>query len=171
MPEFSHPSIEMGPRSSVQVLSTWSCGCRTRSGSDWNRQPQTDVITSVTPHPDFLAWLTGAPLQVRICLCTIIMCRPSSQSGVSAHGFGDPGNAAWAEHFSRGGGMTSSARQPFLFAYQRIRQGVNINKVLKSWPTFLESQGMLGVCEPSWLASFARSDWVGSSSTRVRGAQ
>ena len=34
---------------------------------------------------------------------------PSSQAGVSAHGFGDPGKPAWAEHFSRGGGMTLSA--------------------------------------------------------------
>ena len=32
----------------------------------------------------------------------------SSQARVSAHGFRDPGKLAWAEHFSRGSGMTLS---------------------------------------------------------------
>ena len=31
--------------------------------------------------------------------------------------------------------------------YQRIRQDVNIHEVLKSWPAFLELQGMLGGCQ------------------------
>ena len=40
---------------------------------------------------------------------------PSSQARVSALGFRDPGNPAWAEHFSRGGGMTLSQSQLLYF--------------------------------------------------------
>ena len=44
--------------------------------------------------------------------------------------------------------MTLSQSQPLPSVYQHIQQGVDIHEVLKSWPTFLESQGILGGCQP-----------------------
>ena len=51
--------------------------------------------------------------------------------------------------------------------YQRIRQGVDLHKVLKSWPAFLEWQGMPGGCQPIVFASFMCSDRVWSSSSQI----
>ena len=41
--------------------------------------------------------------------------------------------------------LTQSELSPSV--YQRIRQGVDIHKILKSWPALLESQEMLGGCQ------------------------
>ena len=40
--------------------------------------------------------------------------------------------------------------------YQCIQQGADIHEVLKSWPVFLESQGMLGDCQPIMLPLLCR---------------
>ena len=77
----------------------------------------------------------------------------SSQARVWAHGFRDPGKPAWAEHSSPGDEITLSANDSscpvFINAFDRVL--VFMNEVLKSWSAFLESQEMLGGCQPITL--------------------
>ena len=55
---------------------------------------------------------------------------------------------------------TLSQSQLLPRVYQRIWQGVDIHEVLKSWPTFLELQGMLGGCQPVTLLPHVQ--WLGA---------
>ena len=75
-----------------------------------------------------------------------------TSQGLPAHGFRDPGSPVCAESFvTWWQNDTLSQSQLLHFAYQRIRQCVNINEFLKSWPALLESPGMLGGCQPITL--------------------
>ena len=92
--------------------------------------------------------------------------------GVSAHGFRDPGKPAWPEHFSHGDRMMLSQSQLLPSVYQCIQQGVHIHEVLKSWPAFLESQGMLGGCQPIMLPLlWAGNGWELALHRQTRRAQ
>ena len=87
----------------------------------------------------------------------------SSQARVSAHGSRDPGDPAWGSMswtpFMWWRNDTRSQSQLLHFVYQCPLQRVNINEVLKTWPTFLESQGMLGGCQPIMLPLCVQ--WLG----------
>ena len=72
--------------------------------------------------------------------------------GLSTRGGSDPGKPAWPEHFLRKSwNVTVRQSQLFPNVYQRIRQRADVHDVLKSWPAFLKSQGMLGGSHPIML--------------------
>ena len=114
----------------LPVPSPWLCnnGCRTGE-----KQQQ-------TKHTCNLHFLLGSV-------------SASSQGRVSAHCFRDPSKLAQAEHLSPTWQQNDTLSQSQLLpsVYQHIQQGVDIHEVLKSRPTFLESQGMLGGCQAIML--------------------
>ena len=64
---------------------------------------------------------------------------------------------------------TLSQPQLLRFVYRHIWPHVNINEIFKTWPTFVESQRMLGGCQPLMLP-LSCSNWAGSNSTQLRRA-
>ena len=80
---------------------------------------------------------------------TYTSCRPSSQARVSAHSFRNPVKLAWAEHFT----WWQNGTQPITALDSCLPMHLTgcWCEVLKSWATFLESQGMPGGCWPIML--------------------
>ena len=103
-------------------------------------------------------------------LCTLYSA--SSQARVSAHGFRDPGTAAWAEHFSPGGGLTLSAHHSSCLVFTNTLDRV----LIYSWG-FEKQTPILGIARDAGrlsanhVGSFVNSEWVGISAMQTRRTQ
>ena len=96
---------------------------------------------------------------------------PSAQARVSAHGFRNPGNPAWAEHFSRGSGMTLSTNHSSCLVFPTDSTGCWYLWRFEKLTSIFRIARDTGRLSAKHVGSFRKSEWVGISSIQIRRAQ